>query len=1136
MTPWTTPQMVPSSPRSARKHRSEEIIKDLPKPNDVNRGSAVPNWLVDEDATNRSSRFLSSSRPPQPASSSSTTPLTSSRLTGGFSKKSVGNVRANSGGTNPEASRDDDFIMVDMLDGDHLPTRHNTGRPIPSLTSNLDSIISLPPVATSVPDSWFALKRPEAQVLHAGLHRATASVGDSHDYARLRRHRNINNNSPLPQGTFKKFEAIDENDGEEFPIYVPTDSNSSAVSNEPDSNNHSTQHQPITVAQLAAATRSRSKHTRTKSTSLPIDLSYLPAASSRQLQQHSRKPPTPTHSRSNSNNRYRDSNQGGGLDSRIPLEPDVITPLRSTSYQQQLAEKKNHIRAGSFNWYDEETDSYAPTSVPPSVYAKTYSHQSVRDRHGEQIKKRGRRHEFQPNHWGWRKPAEEDAIMPNQAWIYLCLIGAVTFATAFLVNIFSDGLSSYIFNPISIFFTNTYGENIGILTLSVLRGCSLCISFIIVLELSPHYGAGSGIPEMKCVLGGVLMPQMLNWKTLVGKMTGLIFSLASDISIGRLGPFIHMSGISAALISKLSIFPSLRTNARFQLQALSAAMAAGVGATFGAPLGGTMLAIELMSSYYYIHWMPMALYCSIMGYYLLISVSKDSFSYFTAENVDLQPATSFHDLFSFVVLGAFCGAIGATLVHFSKAMFELRRTFFKTAFPVRTIIMLMTFGLIHSLITCKMGGVISLSQRAGVDELFINPTTSPQFWLPGAFNIFESDRINSGIALIVVMFVRFILTGISLVMPIPAGVFMPIFQIGALFGRAYGEIWGAVPFFNWLDPKGTAIVGAAAMTAGSLHIVSIAVVMLELTREAIDVLPLAVGVIISYGVSKRLCSDLFSELIRIRKLPFILGLRERYPWETKQFYEDVSNEKAGSLMSKDFNFITPLSTRSEIWDMLSTKGGKPWVSCAFLSDLESRRLWGTVSQQTLWDIVMEDANISGSSKPMSRTSSVRDLNNEEVIQPEYGTFNASERGTLRGMQTISFLSEFNPQIGHPLIDMGPMQTSIQTPCWKIIILFKMISMAQVYVLDDGVTVGCISKADIINHSIRLEERSQRKRKRRQAHAAIQQEQQNRRRNNNNHNLDLPEAFRQVRRGAVTVGGSRGLRGMAGSSNEQRLRR
>lgn len=681
---------------------------------------------------------------------------------------------------------------------------------------------------------------------------------------------------------------------------------------------------------------------------------------------------------------------------------------------------------------------------------------------------------FQPGVWGWRMPSE-DAVMPSGAWIYLPLIGFLTFFIAYSVSLVSS-LISQLIEPSAVRIADVYGTRVGLGALASFRGLALVISFLFVLKVAPEYSAGSGIPEMKCVLSGVLMPRMLNFKTLVAKMVGLAFALASSISIGRLGPFIHMSGITAALVSKIPWFTTLRTSPRFQLQALSAAMAAGVGATFGAPIGGTMLSIEIMTTYYYIHWLPMALYCSVMGYYCVITliVPQSNDAFFTSTVAVHLEAESPKRLFTYVLLGIVCGVVGAALVKFTKHSFLFRRKYFKNSTPVRTTIMLFVFAAAHTLLSARIGGVLNLGQKNGVLEL-INSSYDDNIWLVNIWKPFTYGRWNACLSLLVSALVKFFLTGLSLVMPVPAGTFMPIFEIGALVGRAFGEFCSAFSFVTWVDARATAIIGAAAVASGTLHTTAIAVVMLELTREAIDILPLAVGVIVSYGVSKQLCSDLFSELIKIRRLPFILGLRERYPSENKQFFKDVSSIVAGSFMWKKFPFVTPYTTKGDLVRLL-VQNSKPWTSCAFLSDESGRRLWGTISQQTLWDIIADD---------------IAALTRSQGDDFAYGTFGRNRRKSPLDEEMVPFLQDFNPETGHPLVDMGPMQVSTSTPFWKVITFFRMLSMSQMYVLKDGVTVGCLTRDQVIRFAHAVEERAKRKRQKKEAQVFKRQKEEKR---------------------------------------------
>ena len=736
-----------------------------------------------------------------------------------------------------------------------------------------------------------------------------------------------------------------------------------------------------------------------------------------------------------------------------PIKPDKREQEATPLVSNDAITWRSHSRHGSYS----VRESNSGYDDDLSLSASSHSNPSFRER-----RQRGRRREdrFQPGIWGWRKPAEEDAIMPSGALIYLPLIGILTFLTAYSVNNAADFISDRFISRATASMAENFGPHVGQGTKAVLRGLALVASFLLVLHIAPEYSMGSGIPEMKCVLSGVLMPRMLNWKTLVAKMSGLAFALSSSISIGRLGPFIHMSGIIAALVSKIPFFASLHSSARFQLQALSAAMAAGVGATFGAPIGGTMLSIEIMSTYYYIHWLPMALYCSIMGYYCVVTmVQPHTHAFFSSSvNVDLE-LEPLQRLFTYILLGAICGLIGAALVQFTKHAFVFRKKRFSCSRPVRTALMVFLFAMTHTVVSAWVGGVLVLRQKDGVIEL-INSTHEYELLLNDGWKLFSYAHWNSSITLLFAAAIKFVLTGLSLVMPVPAGTFMPIFEIGALFGRAFGELCSGFSFVNWVDARATAIIGAAAVTAGTLHTISIAVVMLELTREAIDILPLTVGVIVAYVVSKHLCSDLFSELIKIRRLPFILGLRERYPSENKQFYEDVSVVVASSFMWKSFPYVTPHTTKGEILKLLARRG-RPWSCCALLSDHEGRRLLGTISQQALWDIVGDDTtNLS--------------LDN---LEDSYGTFNHESARKDCDFETVPFLRDFNPSVGHPIVDMGPMLVSPSTPFWKIVTLFRMLSMTQMFVVKDGVTVGCITRTQVIHFSHSIEAEFKRKRER-----------------------------------------------------------
>ncbi|ETE66234.1 Chloride channel protein 1, partial [Ophiophagus hannah] len=106
-------------------------------------------------------------------------------------------------------------------------------------------------------------------------------------------------------------------------------------------------------------------------------------------------------------------------------------------------------------------------------------------------------------------------------------------------------------------------------------------------QLVSPQAVGSGIPELKTIMRGVVLKEYLTPKAFVAKVVSLTAGLGSGIPVGKEGPFVHIASICAAVLSKfLSLFCGVYENMHRQLDLLVAACAVGVGCCFGAPLGG----------------------------------------------------------------------------------------------------------------------------------------------------------------------------------------------------------------------------------------------------------------------------------------------------------------------------------------------------------------------------------------------------------------------------------------------------------------------------------------------------------------------------------------------------------------------
>lgn len=102
--------------------------------------------------------------------------------------------------------------------------------------------------------------------------------------------------------------------------------------------------------------------------------------------------------------------------------------------------------------------------------------------------------------------------------------------------------------------------------------------------------AGSGVAEVKVILSGFVVHGYLGLKTLVVKTLAVILSLASGMSLGKEGPYVHIATCVGNIACRL--FSKYNHNDGKRREVLSAAAASGVGVAFGAPIGGVLFSLE----------------------------------------------------------------------------------------------------------------------------------------------------------------------------------------------------------------------------------------------------------------------------------------------------------------------------------------------------------------------------------------------------------------------------------------------------------------------------------------------------------------------------------------------------------------
>ena len=104
------------------------------------------------------------------------------------------------------------------------------------------------------------------------------------------------------------------------------------------------------------------------------------------------------------------------------------------------------------------------------------------------------------------------------------------------------------------------------------------LSGLLVERFSPE-SSGSGIPQVKAALGYV--PIALNLRVAVVKWLSTCLSIGSGMALGRQGPTVQIGAALAALLSHWT-----DTSPAYQRQLIAAGAAAGLAASFNAPIAG----------------------------------------------------------------------------------------------------------------------------------------------------------------------------------------------------------------------------------------------------------------------------------------------------------------------------------------------------------------------------------------------------------------------------------------------------------------------------------------------------------------------------------------------------------------------
>ena len=583
---------------------------------------------------------------------------------------------------------------------------------------------------------------------------------------------------------------------------------------------------------------------------------------------------------------------------------------------------------------------------------------------------------------------------------------------------------------------------------------------------------GSGIPEMKTVLSGVPIYRYFSFNAFIGKSLGIFAAIVSGASVGKVGPYVHLSCLICTQLMKSSYFEKIDKSTSMKTTMLSVACATGITFALGCPLGGVLFSIESTASIY----MVSNLWKSFFSSVICCFITKIFYGDFSIKVIDDTTAINVNFVFkliNFIIIGIMTGIVGA-----SCATLVSKGVYIRKKINISWLNNRFKFAAITALITASttffIPGLRNFDKPIIIHLFSANDLSIEDWQHPG-----------EGWYLLISCFSKYCLTVLGLSCTMPSGVFGPMFTVGALLGRFYGHLIYTIFGINM--ESAFAMAASAGAFSGFSHTISSALMIFELAGQTKYLPYLLISSLIANLIGQGLSMGIFDVLLAIKNLPYLPAIKSN----------DSYSMSAGELMNKiDYVMYLDNSKIIDGLNILSQIPKKYVVTIPILDD--KGMIKKTISVQELYLFLYSKYSLI----KKNYTYKIQNYFNEffrfskkKIFSEKRNLFNHikykfkklylklkdKERLILNknfyqesSMKIISFFEEnkdkdnlyLSKQIdfNDKTINCGKSALTIdrEYPLLKIQFLFTFLNLSHIFVTDSGKLVGVITKENFIN--------------------------------------------------------------------------
>ena len=389
------------------------------------------------------------------------------------------------------------------------------------------------------------------------------------------------------------------------------------------------------------------------------------------------------------------------------------------------------------------------------------------------------------------------------------------------------------------------------------------ISGILVFKFAPET-RGSGIPFVKMVLAR--MGNITRIRSIIVKFIAGVAGIGTGLSLGREGPSVQLGAGAGALVAKF-----FKMKGANQGKLIAAGAGAAIGATFNAPIAGTIFVLEELVNKFS---------SSLLFPVLVATVTASSIArYFLGNNPSFViPQITQHftvdGVFICIILGVVSGFLG---VLFARVIYK-NNVLFAEMNKIPNWIKPAIAGFVVGVIGVFLPYVLG-SGNLSVDLLLANKIS---------------------LSLVIVIFiVKFLLTPFCFGSGAAGGIFLPMLMLGAFLGYIVAFIFNNLGFN--VDPVLISMIGMGAFLSAVARTPITAVVMVfEMTSEYSHILPIMLSAAIADLIAEKLNhKPIYAELIvnqvKSKEAKLLSGflVKDYMNTDVKSLYVNQTIEDAG---------------------------------------------------------------------------------------------------------------------------------------------------------------------------------------------------------------------------------------------------